>query len=63
MNYPNKKPNENLKFGKNSGKVFGQYSGNSSTILFSPASASFEKFKNEFDRGKKFNKIIKAMLK
>jgi UDP-N-acetylmuramoylalanine--D-glutamate ligase len=32
-------------------------------ILFSPASASFEKFKNEFERGKKFNKIIKAMLK
>jgi UDP-N-acetylmuramoylalanine-D-glutamate ligase len=32
-------------------------------ILFSPASASFEKFKNEFDRGKKFNRIIKAMLK
>jgi UDP-N-acetylmuramoylalanine--D-glutamate ligase len=32
-------------------------------ILFSPASASFEKFKNEFDRGKKFNKIIKSMLK
>jgi UDP-N-acetylmuramoylalanine--D-glutamate ligase len=34
-----------------------------SVVLFSPASASFEKFKNEFDRGKKFNKIIKAMLK
>jgi UDP-N-acetylmuramoylalanine-D-glutamate ligase len=34
-----------------------------SVILFSPASASFEKFKNEFDRGKKFNKIIKFMLK
>ena len=34
-----------------------------SVILFSPASASFEKFKNEFDRGKKFNRIIKAMLK
>ncbi|GBD34489.1 UDP-N-acetylmuramoylalanine--D-glutamate ligase [bacterium HR35] len=28
-------------------------------ILFSPASASFEKFKNEFDRGKKFNKYIR----
>jgi UDP-N-acetylmuramoylalanine--D-glutamate ligase len=28
-------------------------------ILFSPASASFEKFKNEFDRGKKFNKLVK----
>jgi UDP-N-acetylmuramoylalanine--D-glutamate ligase len=36
---------------------------NTGLILFSPAAASFEKFKNEFDRGKKFNKIIKAMLK
>jgi UDP-N-acetylmuramoylalanine-D-glutamate ligase len=36
---------------------------NTGLILFSPASASFEKFKNEFDRGKKFNKIIKGMLK
>jgi len=34
-----------------------------SVLLFSPASASFEKFKNEFDRGKKFNKIINGMLK
>jgi len=63
INYPNKKPNENLKFGKNSGKVFGQYSGNSSTILFSPASASFEKFKNEFDRGEKFNKIVRKLVR
>ena len=29
------------------------------TILFSPSAKSFEKFKNEFDRGEKFNKIIK----
>jgi UDP-N-acetylmuramoylalanine-D-glutamate ligase len=43
--------------------VFGQDSGNSSVVLLSPASASFEKFKNEFERGKKFNKIIKTMLK
>ncbi|NCO23268.1 UDP-N-acetylmuramoyl-L-alanine--D-glutamate ligase [bacterium (Candidatus Moisslbacteria) CG12_big_fil_rev_8_21_14_0_65_36_11] len=28
-------------------------------VLFSPAAASFEKFKNEFDRGNKFNKLIK----
>ncbi len=28
-------------------------------ILFSPAAKSFEKFKNEFDRGEKFNKLIK----
>jgi len=34
-----------------------------SVVLFSPASASFEKFKNEFDRGEKFNKIIKNLLK
>jgi UDP-N-acetylmuramoylalanine--D-glutamate ligase len=33
-----------------------------SVVLFSPASASFEKFKNEFDRGKKFNKIIKIYM-
>jgi UDP-N-acetylmuramoylalanine--D-glutamate ligase len=33
-----------------------------SVVLFSPASASFEKFKNEFDRGKKFNKIIKILV-
>jgi len=32
-------------------------------VLFSPASASFEKFKNEFDRGKKFNKLIKYFFK
>ena len=33
-----------------------------SIILFSPASASFEKFKNEFDRGRKFNFYIKKYL-
>ena len=32
-------------------------------ILFSPASASFEKFKNEFNRGEKFNKLIKLIFK
>jgi UDP-N-acetylmuramoylalanine--D-glutamate ligase len=30
------------------------------TVVFSPASKSFEKFKNEFDRGEKFNEIIKS---
>ncbi|MCS7183872.1 MAG: UDP-N-acetylmuramoyl-L-alanine--D-glutamate ligase [Patescibacteria group bacterium] len=34
-----------------------------SIILFSPAAASFEKFKNEFDRGKKFNQLIRYYLK
>jgi UDP-N-acetylmuramoylalanine--D-glutamate ligase len=65
--YPNnnriKYPNNNRIFGKNSGNKFGIDSGSLSVVLFSPASASFEKFKNEFDRGKKFNKIIKSMLR
>ena len=30
-----------------------------SVILFSPSAKSFEKFKNEFDRGEQFNSIIK----
>lgn len=30
-----------------------------SVVLFSPASKSFEKFLNEFDRGKQFNKLVK----
>ena len=28
-------------------------------VVFSPGSASFEKFKNEFDRGQKFNRLAK----
>ena len=32
-------------------------------ILFSPAAASFEKFKNEFDRGEQFNKLIRKIWK
>ena len=31
-------------------------------ILFSPGAKSFEKFKNEFDRGEQFNVIIKKLL-
>lgn len=31
-------------------------------ILFSPGSASFEKFKNEFDRGKQLNSLMKFLL-
>jgi UDP-N-acetylmuramoylalanine--D-glutamate ligase len=30
-------------------------------ILFSPAATSFEKFKNEFDRGEQFNKLVKRL--
>ena len=32
-------------------------------IVFSPAAASFEKFKNEFDRGEKFIQLVKQYLK
>jgi UDP-N-acetylmuramoylalanine--D-glutamate ligase len=31
-----------------------------SVILFSPAAKSFEKFKNEFDRGRQFSKIVSS---
>ncbi|KKU93807.1 MAG: UDP-N-acetylmuramoylalanine-D-glutamate ligase [Candidatus Jorgensenbacteria bacterium GW2011_GWA1_48_13] len=31
----------------------------STTILFSPGATSFEKFKNEFDRGERFNRLVK----
>ena len=34
--------------------------GDSCEILFSPGAASFGMFKNEFDRGDKFNKIVKS---
>lgn len=33
------------------------------TILFSPGAASFEKFLHEFDRGEKFNALIRKMIK
>jgi UDP-N-acetylmuramoylalanine--D-glutamate ligase len=33
----------------------------SRVILFSPGAASFEKFKNEFDRGEKFNRLISRL--
>ncbi|MCS7200854.1 MAG: UDP-N-acetylmuramoyl-L-alanine--D-glutamate ligase [Patescibacteria group bacterium] len=33
-----------------------------SVIIFSPGSASFEKFKNEFDRGKKFESLVKILI-
>ncbi len=32
------------------------------TIIFSPGAKSFEKFKNEFDRGEQFNNIVKEIL-
>ncbi len=32
-------------------------------VLFSPAATSFNLFKNEFDRGRKFNKAVEAIFK
>ncbi|OHA83436.1 MAG: UDP-N-acetylmuramoylalanine--D-glutamate ligase [Candidatus Yonathbacteria bacterium RIFOXYC1_FULL_52_10] len=36
--------------------------GTKGTIVFSPGAASFEKFKNEFDRGEQFNKLAKEIF-
>ncbi len=36
--------------------------GNKGMLVFSPGAKSFEKFKNEFDRGEKFNDIVKNKL-
>lgn len=36
--------------------------GHGGVIVFSPGAKSFEKFKNEFDRGEKFNDIVKTKL-
>jgi UDP-N-acetylmuramoylalanine--D-glutamate ligase len=33
------------------------------TVLFSPGAASFEKFKNEFDRGEKFNLYCRQIIR
>ncbi len=33
-----------------------------SVIVFSPASKSFEKFKNEYDRGEQFNRLVKKLV-
>ena len=33
--------------------------GKENIIIFSPGGSSFEKFKNEFDRGEQFNKLVK----
>ena len=34
-----------------------------SVLLFSPASKSFEKFRNEYDRGEKFNLVVKKIAR
>lgn len=36
--------------------------GGSSIVLFSPSSKSFEKFKNEFDRGEQFNAYVRQIF-
>lgn len=42
-------------------RLAGRQSGHA-TILFSPGAASFEKFLHEFDRGERFNTLIKRAL-
>lgn len=37
------------------------YARSGDSILFSPGFASFGMFKNEFDRGDKFNKAVKEL--
>lgn len=37
--------------------------GGSGIIVFSPGAKSFEKFKNEFDRGRQFNKLVYGKFK
>lgn len=37
--------------------------GTKGTIVFSPGAASFEKFKNEFDRGEQLNTLMKAVIR
>jgi UDP-N-acetylmuramoylalanine--D-glutamate ligase len=43
--------------------AFTALSNKKGTIVFSPGAASFEKFKNEFDRGEKFAAAIQKRLK
>ncbi len=50
----------------NPGQIKSQFDGarkDKFTLLFSPSAKSFEKFKNEFDRGEQFNKLIKQNIK
>jgi UDP-N-acetylmuramoylalanine--D-glutamate ligase len=60
-NYKIKIPNENGKDLKEVVKKAIQYSKKGDIILFSPAFASFGMFKNEYDRGDQFMKIIKNL--
>lgn len=45
------------------GKIYDTNHATPTVILFSPGAASFEKFKNEFDRGEKFNTLVKKIFK
>ncbi len=42
-------------------KIAKQFSKKGNIILLSPAAASFNMFKNEFDRGEQFNKFVKRL--
>jgi UDP-N-acetylmuramoylalanine--D-glutamate ligase len=38
-----------------------KYAAKGNIVLLSPAAASFNLFKNEFDRGDQFNKLVKQL--
>jgi UDP-N-acetylmuramoylalanine--D-glutamate ligase len=44
-------------------KIQAMKKGKKAVLLFSPAAKSFEKFKNEFDRGEQFNAIISKLTR
>jgi UDP-N-acetylmuramoylalanine--D-glutamate ligase len=58
INFTNYTIYKDLKRAVKSAKKFSRTGG---IILFSPGAASFGMFKNEFDRGDKFNKIVKSL--
>jgi UDP-N-acetylmuramoylalanine--D-glutamate ligase len=60
-NYKIKIPNENGKDLRDVVRKAMKYAKKGDTILFSPAFASFGMFKNEYDRGDQFMKIIKKL--
>jgi UDP-N-acetylmuramoylalanine--D-glutamate ligase len=51
----------NINSMKRAVKLASQLAGRGDIILLSPAAASFNLFKNEFDRGEQFNKFVKKL--
>ena len=62
INYFDKKPQIFETLNNCIKRAFEITDGTPCTIIFSPGAASFEKFKNEFDRGDKFNKLMQKYI-